>query len=91
MTFRGTKSIVRAGETANIPANAPHSFRNTSERPVRMLCMCSPAGLEEFFLELGTPVGSRTEAPPELDETGRAAFRAKAEALAPLYHTELLK
>jgi quercetin dioxygenase-like cupin family protein len=91
VTFRGAKSIVRAGETANIPANAPHSFRNTSERPVRMLCMCSPAGLEEFFLEVGTPVGSRTEAPPELDEAGRAAFRAKAEALAPLYHTELLK
>src|ERR1700704_2659503 len=32
VTFRGTKSVVRAGETANIPANAPHHFRNASER-----------------------------------------------------------
>ena len=30
VTFRGAKSVVRAGETANIPANAPHHFRNAS-------------------------------------------------------------
>lgn len=29
VTFRGAKSVVRAGETANIPANAPHQFRNS--------------------------------------------------------------
>jgi quercetin dioxygenase-like cupin family protein len=34
-TFRGKKSIVRAGDTLNIPANAPHQFHNTSTRPVR--------------------------------------------------------
>src|SRR6202795_4569775 len=33
LTFRGAKSVVRAGETANIPANAPHHFRNASGRP----------------------------------------------------------
>ena len=27
-TFRGEKSVVRAGETVNIPANAPHQFQN---------------------------------------------------------------
>jgi quercetin dioxygenase-like cupin family protein len=43
-TFRGKKSIVRAGETLNIPSNAPHQFHNTSSLPVRMLCICSPAG-----------------------------------------------
>jgi quercetin dioxygenase-like cupin family protein len=29
-TFRGKKSIVRAGDTLNIPANAPHQFHNAS-------------------------------------------------------------
>jgi quercetin dioxygenase-like cupin family protein len=29
-TFRGEKSTIRAGLTVNIPANAPHSFVNTS-------------------------------------------------------------
>jgi quercetin dioxygenase-like cupin family protein len=90
VTFRGEKSVVRAGETVNIPANAPHFFQNASERPARMLCMCSPAGQEEFFMKLGVPVASRTAPPPPLDEAGQAAFKAKAEALAPHYRTELL-
>jgi quercetin dioxygenase-like cupin family protein len=28
--FRGEKVVVRAGETINIPANAPHSFTDTA-------------------------------------------------------------
>jgi quercetin dioxygenase-like cupin family protein len=91
VTFRGEKSVARAGETVNIPANAPHFFRNASERPTRMLCMCSPAGQEEFFMKLGVPVASRTAPPPTLDEAGQAAFKAKAETLAPQYRTELLQ
>src|ERR1700686_5849141 len=47
-TFRGNKTVVRAGKTVNIPANAPHAFKNKSGKTVRMLCMCSPAGQEEF-------------------------------------------
>ena len=90
VTFRGEKSVVRAGETVNVPANAPHSFINASERPARLLCVCSPAGQEEFFEAVGVPVGSRTEPPPELDEASQAAFVAKAQKLAPQYQTELL-
>jgi quercetin dioxygenase-like cupin family protein len=89
--FRGAKSVVRAGETANIPANAPHEFHNVSERPARLLCMCSPAGQEEFFMAIGIPVASRTAPPPTLDAAAQAAFKAKAEALAPQYRTELLQ
>lgn len=90
-TFRGTKVLVRAGETVNIPANAPHQFRNSSTSAVRLICICSPAGQEEFFLEVGVPVPTRTTAPPKLDEAGQAAFKAKAEALAPKYGTEMLQ
>jgi quercetin dioxygenase-like cupin family protein len=90
-TFRGAKSVVRAGETIHIPANAPHQFHNSSGAAVRMHCICSPAGQEEFFLEVGVPVGSRTEAPPKLDEAAMMEFRKKAEALAPKYRTELLR
>jgi quercetin dioxygenase-like cupin family protein len=90
-TFRGETEVARAGETLNIPANAPHRFRNASERPARMLCLCAPAGQEEFFLAVGDRVASRTAAPPKLDKAARAARRAKAEALAPQYRTELLQ
>jgi mannose-6-phosphate isomerase-like protein (cupin superfamily) len=91
MTFRGKKSTVRAGETVNVPSNAPHQFHNSSSRPVRMICICSPAGNDRFFQEVGVPVATRTTPPPELDEEGMAAFLVKVKAIAPKYHTELLE
>ena len=90
-TFRGVKSVVRAGETVHIPANAPHQFHNASDQPVRLLCICSPAGQEEFFAEVGVPVATRTTAPPKLDAVAQAEFMAKVLALAPKYRTELLQ
>jgi uncharacterized cupin superfamily protein len=90
VTFRGKKTVVRAGETINIPANAPHQFQNKSDQPARLLCVCSPAGQEEFFKEVGVPVATRTTSPPPLDKEAEAAFVAKVKALATKYRTELL-
>jgi quercetin dioxygenase-like cupin family protein len=90
-SFRGKKSVVRAGETVNIPANAPHSFKNASNNPARLLCVCAPAGQEEFFRQVGVPVASRTMPPPKLNEAAQAEFIKKAQELAPKYRTELLK
>lgn len=90
-TFRGRKSIVAAGTTINIPANAPHQFHNISAAPTRLLCICSPAGQERFFQEVGVPVATRTTPPPKLDEKQQAAFMKKAIELAPRYRTEMLK
>jgi quercetin dioxygenase-like cupin family protein len=90
LTFRGVSAVATAGETINVPANAPHVFRNVSDRPARLLCLCSPAGQEEFFKEVGVPVAHRTEPPPALDDAATGAFIAKAIALAPKYRTELL-
>jgi quercetin dioxygenase-like cupin family protein len=90
-TFRGQNSTVRAGETLNIPANAPHQFHNASGEAVRMLCICSPAGQEKFFLEVGVPVATRITPPPKLCEKDQAAFIEKVKALAPKYRTELLR
>ena len=89
-TVRGKKATVSAGDTVNIPANAPHQFRNASSRPVRMLCICSPAGQDEFFKQVGVPVATRTTPPPRLDEKQQAALMQKAKELAPKYQTEFL-
>jgi quercetin dioxygenase-like cupin family protein len=89
-TFRGVSTVARAGETINVPASAPHVFRNASDRPARVLCLCSPSGQEEFFKEIGIPVAHRTEPAPPLDRAATEAFLAKALALAPKYRTELL-
>src|SRR2546421_10080100 len=90
-TFRGEKSVVRAGETINIPANAPHSFTNASKQTVRLLCISAPAGQEEFFAQVGVAVATRTTPPPKLDKRAQAEFIKKAQELAPKYRTELLK
>lgn len=91
LTFRGEKKVARVGDTVNIPSNAPHSFRNSSEVPAQLLCMCAPAGQELFFMEIGDPVASRMASPPILSETEKVARKKKAEELAPRYRTELLK
>ena len=91
VVFRGAKQVARAGETVHVPANAPHQFHNSSSRPVRMLCICSPAGQEEFFVEVGIPVATRTTPPSKLNERAEAEFKAKAAALAAKYRTEFLQ
>src|SRR6202161_2539760 len=90
-TFRGQKSVVRAGETVNIPANAPHFFTNASKHPARLLCICSPAGQEELFLAVGVSVATRTTPAPKPDQTAEAEMKTKILALLPKYRTEMIK
>jgi quercetin dioxygenase-like cupin family protein len=90
-TFRGEKSTIRTREVINIPANAPHQFRNASKEAARLLCLCAPAGQEEFFMEVGVPVASRTAPAPKLSPDEQASFKAKAGALAAKYKTEFLE
>jgi quercetin dioxygenase-like cupin family protein len=89
-TFRGEKSVVRAGATVQIPANAPHSFKNVSDRPARVLCICSPAGQEEFFLTIGVPVEGRTVAAPKLEGAEAEEMKKKVMELMPKYRTEMV-
>lgn len=90
-TFRGEARLVKAGMTVNIPANAPHFFTNVSGKGSRMLCMCSPAGQEEFFLAIGNAVLDRTTLVPRPAGVELDAFMKRTAELAPRYRTELLK
>ena len=90
-TFRGQKTTIKAGQTLHIPANAPHEFHNTTDKAMRLLCICGPSGQEEFFEQVGVALPTRTTPAPKLDDAAQAAFVAKAKALAPKYRTELLQ
>lgn len=90
-TFRGGTSTVAAGSTVNIPANAPHSFKNVSGEAARMLCMCTPPGQDAFFLAIGDPVESRTAPPPTLSEEQVAERKQRAGALLAQYRTEFVQ
>jgi hypothetical protein len=72
----------------SIPPDDPKRSLTVSQAddpslPQRLLCVCSAAGQEEFFAQVGIPVATRTTAPPKLDDKARAEFRAQAAALAP--------
>jgi quercetin dioxygenase-like cupin family protein len=63
--------VLEQGDTANIPANAPHSFRNAAEVEARLLCTVVPSGLEKYFAEFGDPVPTPTSPAPELSDAER--------------------
>jgi quercetin dioxygenase-like cupin family protein len=67
----GDERLVAApGTFANMPVGTPHSFKNESDRPARMLITVAPAGLEEMFFEFGLPLaeGATTAPPPSMEE-----------------------
>ncbi len=85
-TVNGEKVVTTAGTFANMPVGTPHSFRNESDQPAKMLISVAPAGLERMFFEVGVPLaeGATTAAPPTEDEIKRLL------ALAPNYGIQIL-
>lgn len=77
--------VLEQGDSANIPANAPHSFRNAAEVEARLLCTVVPSGLEKFFAEFGDLVATRTSPAPELSDAERKKRLRVAMAKAPEY------
>jgi quercetin dioxygenase-like cupin family protein len=53
------------GSFVVVPAGGiVHYFRNVSDKLARLLCTVVPAGLEEFFEEIGEPVAAGVFIPP---------------------------
>jgi quercetin dioxygenase-like cupin family protein len=69
-TANGERVVARAGTFANMPVGTPHSFKNESGRPAKMLISVAPAGLEQMFFECGVPLaeGATTALPPTKEE-----------------------
>ena len=87
ITFQiGDKRLVAtAGIFANMPVGTPHSFKNESSRPAKMLLSVAPAGLEQMFFEVGVPLaeGATTALSPTKEEI------EKLLAVAPKYGIEI--
>ena len=82
--------LLDAGDTVNIPARAPHAFRNASAAQARLLCTVAPSGLERYFAEFGDPVPARTSPAPALSDAEREERLHKAVAKAPEYGMEFV-
>jgi quercetin dioxygenase-like cupin family protein len=85
-TVAGDSFVVPAGGFLPAVRDVPHAFKNNSDRPARAIVMVSPAGLEDYFLEVGTPWDEAYTAPgpPTPDELARLV------AAAPRYGLEIL-
>ena len=84
-TINGERVVATAGMFANMPVGTPHSFKNESNKPARMLISVAPAGLEKMFFEVGVPLsdGDTTAAPATKEEI------EKLLAVAPRYGIEI--
>lgn len=69
-TVNGNRIVATAGTFANMPIGTPHSFKNESDKPAKMLISIAPAGLEQMFFEIGVPLanGATTAMPPTKGE-----------------------
>jgi hypothetical protein len=76
---------LKAGGSANVPANAAHAFRNAAGAPARLLCTVPPSGLERYFAELGDPAPACTSPAPSLSDAEREERVRRAIAVAPEY------
>lgn len=84
-TIAGQRRTLTSGMFANMPTGTPHSFKNESPRPARMLISIAPAGLEAMFFEIGVPLppDATTAPPPSKEEI------EKLLAIAPRYGLEI--
>src|SRR2546425_9723520 len=84
-TIGEKRLVATAGMFANMPVGTPHSFKNESSRPAKMLISVAPAGLEKMFFEVGVPVpqGAATVPPPTKEEIENLL------AVAPKYRIEI--
>jgi len=75
------RHIAKKGELIHIPKGGEiHAFKNISTEMAHLLCTVVPAGLDDFFLEIGTPVNEGEFLPaPHPDEEGLKKLRAIAE------------
>jgi len=77
LTFQVGAQTVQAsqGDFVHIPRDTVHAFKN-GPTPAKLLSTLSPAGIEQFFQEVGEPVEDRSAPPPPVTQETIAHFIA---------------
>lgn len=79
----GTKRMaLQAGGYAFVPPHTVHAFANEGDEPAKFLLTASPAGLEEYFAELGAMIANEPQWPPR-DMGKVVALMARYDTFAP--------
>ena len=65
MVTKGKKYTATKDSYVNIPFNGPiHKFTNQTDKTAHILCLITPAGMENMFKEIGKQVAANTFLPP---------------------------
>jgi len=63
--FDGTgRTELESGAFAHVPRGSVHNFKNTGDRPSKLLIMFLPGGKDRFFLEAGVSADDGAPPPP---------------------------
>jgi quercetin dioxygenase-like cupin family protein len=75
-TFRLGKQIIQAsaGDFVHVPRETIHFFRNESTGIAKLLISYTPAGIEQLFMEVFTPVTGPSLPPPPMTPESIARF-----------------
>lgn len=82
----GVRTVAGPGAFAFLPRGIAHTFHVVGDRPVRMLSIGVPGGLESFFREAGRPAegtGLPPEAPVDVAALQAIAARHNLEFVGP--------
>jgi glyoxylate utilization-related uncharacterized protein len=80
----GEKSKAEPGTWVYGPREVPHGFRIEGASPARFLLLYTPAGFEQYFVEVGEPAKGLTLPPEEPPNMERLM------SVSPKYHIEIL-
>lgn len=56
------------GTFVNMPIGNPHAFKNETGQTAKMLISLTPAGLEDYFIEIGQPFDGEIPPKPKKEE-----------------------
>ena len=82
----GEKTVATPGAFVHIPKGLVHGWRNDHTTQALFLNYVTPAGFEQFFAAIGTPMSEGQLTPPPMEPD----FGAKVARLAPLYNMEVV-
>lgn len=66
-----------AGSFVFLPHGIPHSFKNVGETVAKVLVLATPGGLDQYFVDAGTPALEEGLRPQPLDFQQMAAIAAQ--------------
>jgi quercetin dioxygenase-like cupin family protein len=78
MRAGGRELSLEQGDYVFVPRGTPHTFKNSTDEPCRIILIYTPGGMDQFFTDIGRPATAGEPAPRLTAEDIRRAEQAAA-------------